>query len=172
MTCAPGTRPRRRTSSSASCSGRLVTMNCPRSVSTAQTASSKVGSLFVVSNVDRLCFIPSPFLFRDYQFRYFVYFPDSVVFFRLSHQFCPNGFGGGGSSRDFPGSIFCGGGGSSRNFPGPIFCGVPEFFHLSPVTDPKFVLFKHVLCFARIMSTNCPNWGSSCPRPVRLCCLH
>ena len=65
-----------------------------------------------------------------------------------------------------------------------IFCGVPEFFLLTPVTDtnfgffplltavtdPKFVLFKHVLCFARIMSTlpefmstNCPT-----PRPVRL----
>ena len=38
--------------------------------------------------------------------------------------------GGGGSSRNFPGSIFSGGGGggSSRNFPGSIFCGVAEFF--------------------------------------------
>ena len=34
-----------------------------------------------------------------------------------------------------------GGGGSSRNFPGYIFCGVPGFFPLTPVTDPKFVLF-------------------------------
>ena len=40
------------------------------------------------------------------------------------------------------------------------------YFPLTPITDPKFVLFKHVLCFARIMSslpefmsTNCPNWG-------------
>ena len=43
----------------------------------------------------------------------------------------------------FPGSIFCGGGGgSSRNFPGSIFCGVAEFFPLTAVTDPKFVLFS------------------------------
>ena len=95
-------------------------------------------------------------------------------------EFCPNGFRGGG--------------GSSRNFPGSIFCGVPELFPLTAVTDPKFVffspltavtdpkflLFKHVLCFARIMSTLCPNscrqtpriGGGSCPlpppRPVRL----
>ena len=53
-------------------------------------------------------------------------------------EFCPNGFsgggvvaeifrdpysvGGGGSSRNFPGSIFSGGGGSSRHFPGSILC--------------------------------------------------
>ena len=52
-------------------------------------------------------------------------------------------WGGGGSSRNFPGSIFCGGGvvaeifrdpysvgggSSSRNFPGSIFCGVAQFF--------------------------------------------
>ena len=96
---------------------------------------------------------------------------------------------GGGSSINFPGSVFCG---SSRNFPGSIFCEVADllpltavtdpscFLPLTAVTDPKFVLFKHVLCFARIMSTLCPN---SCrqtariggeaappcpPRPVRL----
>ena len=34
---------------------------------------------------------------------------------------------------------------------------VAELFALTAVTDPKFVLFKHVLCFARIMSTLCPN---------------
>ena len=34
---------------------------------------------------------------------------------------------------------------------------VAEFFPLTAVTDPQFVLFKHVLCFARIMSTLCPN---------------
>ena len=34
---------------------------------------------------------------------------------------------------------------------------VAEFFPLTAVTDPKFVLFKHVLSFARIMSTLCPN---------------
>ena len=59
--------------------------------------------------------------------------------------------GGGGSSRNFPGSIFGGGGGSSRNFPGSILCGVGDFFPLPAVTDPRFVLFKHVLYFARII---------------------
>ena len=88
-------------------------------------------------------------------------------------EFCPNGFsGGGGSSGKFSGiHILWGGGGSSRNFPGSIFCGVAEFFPLTAVTDPKFVLFKQVLCFARIMSTLCPNscrqtariGGGSCP---------
>ena len=34
-----------------------------------------------------------------------------------------------------------GGGCSSRNFPGSIFCGVAEFFPLTAVTDPKFVVF-------------------------------
>ena len=59
--------------------------------------------------------------------------------------------------------------------------GVPEFFPLTAVTDPKFVLFKHVLCFPRIMSTLCPNscrqtarigGGATAPPapcPVRLC---
>ena len=38
---------------------------------------------------------------------------------------------GGGSSRNFPGSMFRGGGGgSSRNFAGSILCGVAEFFGL------------------------------------------
>ena len=32
-----------------------------------------------------------------------------------------------------------------------------NLFPLTAVTDPKFVLFKHVLCFARIMLTLCPN---------------
>ena len=58
-----------------------------------------------------------------------------------------------------------GGGGSSRNFPGSIFCRVAEFFPLTAVSDPKFVLFKHVLCFARIMSTLCPN---SCRQAARI----
>ena len=47
---------------------------------------------------------------------------------------------------------------------------VAEFFPLTAVTDPKFVLFKHVLCFARIMSTLCPNVGpmsTNCPTPYR-----
>ena len=36
---------------------------------------------------------------------------------------------------------------------------VAELFQLTAaaVTDPQFVLFEHVLCFARIMSTLCPN---------------
>ena len=59
--------------------------------------------------------------------------------------------------------------------------GRPSFARMdSAVTDHKFVLFKHVLCFARIMSTLCPNvcrqtarigWGQlppAPPRPVRL----
>ena len=93
---------------------------------------------------------------------------------------------GGGSSRNFPGSLFSGGGGSSRNFPASRFCGVAEIFPLTAVTDPQFVLFKHVLCFARIMSTLCPNscrqtariGGATAPlpppppRPVRLCILY
>ena len=37
---------------------------------------------------------------------------------------------------------------------------IRAFFPLTAVTDPKFVLFKYVLCFARIISTLCPN---SCP---------
>ena len=39
------------------------------------------------------------------------------------------------------------------------------FFPLPPVTDPQFVLFKHVLSFARIMSTLCPN---SCRQTARI----
>ena len=35
--------------------------------------------------------------------------------------------------------------------------GSGRIFLLTAVTDPRFVLFKHVLCFARIMSTLCPN---------------
>ena len=34
-----------------------------------------------------------------------------------------------------------GGGGSSINFPGSIFCGVAEFVQLTAVTGPKFVFF-------------------------------
>ena len=57
------------------------------------------------------------------------------------------------------------GGGSSRNFPASIFCGVVELFPLTAITDPKFVLFRHVLCFARIISTLCPN---SCRQTARI----
>ena len=97
-------------------------------------------------------------------------------------EFCPNGFSGGGVVAEIfrdPYSvgggvvaevfrnpyIFSGGGGSSRNFPGSLFCGVAEFFPLTAVTDPKFVLFKHLLCFARIMSTLCPD---SCRQTARI----
>ena len=54
---------------------------------------------------------------------------------------------------------------------GRIFSGTPRtdpkfgFFPLNAVTDPKFVLFKHVLCFARIISTLCPN---SCRQTARI----
>ena len=51
--------------------------------------------------------------------------------------------GGGGSSINFPGSVFSGGGGgSSRNFPGSVLCGVAALFPLSAATDPKFVFFS------------------------------
>ena len=58
-------------------------------------------------------------------------------------EFCPNGFsGGGGSSGKFSGIHILWGGGSSRNFPGSIFCGVAVFVSLTAVTDPKFVFFS------------------------------
>ena len=58
------------------------------------------------------------------------------------NEFCPNGFsGGGGSSRNFPGSKFSGGGGWKQKFSGSIFCGVAEFFPLTAVADPKFGFF-------------------------------
>ena len=82
-------------------------------------------------------------------------------------EFCPNGFSEGGVVAEIfrdPYSVG-GGGGSSINFPGSIFCGVTGFCPLTAVTDPKFVLFKHVLCFARIMSTLCPN---SCRQTARI----
>ena len=72
-------------------------------------------------------------------------------------EFCPNGFSGGGGvvAEIFRDPYSVGGGGNSRNFPGSIFlfCGVADFFFppLTAVTDPKFVLFKHVLCFARML---------------------
>ena len=91
-------------------------------------------------------------------------------------------FGGGGADRVLPEWIRRGGG-SSRHFPRPIRWGggvVANLFPLTSVTYPKFVLFKHVLCLARIMSTLCPNvcrqtarigGGAAAlpvPRPVRL----
>ena len=106
-------------------------------------------------------------------------------------EFCPNGFsGGGGSSRNFPGSIFSGGGGSSRNFPGSILCGWQNFFSSRQWQTlnsfffrygPEFRIIQTCIEFCpnnlhslpEFMSTNCPNWGGSCPpcppRPVRLC---
>ena len=41
---------------------------------------------------------------------------------------------------------------------------VAEMFPLTAVANPKFVLLKHVLCFARIMSTICPNVCRQTPR--------
>ena len=90
----------------------------------------------------------------------------------------------GGADRVLPEWIQWGGGGSSRNFPGSIFCGVTEFFLLTSVTDPKFMFFpvncsnrpgirvfqtcnvfspNNVDSLPEFMSTNCPNWGGSCP---------
>ena len=51
---------------------------------------------------------------------------------------------------------------------------VAESFPLTTVTDPKFVLFKHVLCFARNNVDSLPECvdklpelggGGSCPPP-------
>ena len=65
--------------------------------------------------------------------------------------------GGGVVAHIFRDPYSVGGGGSSRNFPRPNQWVVAELFPLTAVTDPKFVLFKHVFCFARILSTLCPN---------------
>ena len=78
---------------------------------------------------------------------------------------------GGGSSSYCPGSIFCGGGVVAEIFRDPYSVGWQDFsVNCRTVTDPEFGLFKHVLCFARIMSTlpefmstNCPNWGGQLP---------
>ena len=55
-------------------------------------------------------------------------------------EFCPNGFSGGGGgvvAEIFRDPYSVGGGGSSRNFPGSKLCGVAELFTLTPVTDSK-----------------------------------
>ena len=49
--------------------------------------------------------------------------------------------GGGVVAEIFRDPNYVGGGGSSRNFPGSIFCGMPEFLPLAPVTRPQFVFF-------------------------------
>ena len=49
--------------------------------------------------------------------------------------------GGGGVVAEIFRDPYYVGGGSSINFPGSIFCGVAEFFPLTAVTDPKFVFF-------------------------------
>ena len=93
-------------------------------------------------------------------------------------EFCPNGFGGGGVVAEIFRDPYSVGGGSRRHFPGSMrarFGGgvVAEFFPLTAVTCPKFVLFNHVLCFARIMSTLCPDYcrqtariGGQLPSPL------
>ena len=50
--------------------------------------------------------------------------------------------GGGGSSRNFPGSVFSGGGGSSTNFPGSIFCGVTEIVSVNCSNRPSIRVFS------------------------------
>ena len=57
------------------------------------------------------------------------------------------GEGGGGVVAEIFQHPYSVGGGSSRIFPGSILCGVAEFFSLTPVTDPKLVVF----------SVNCSN---------------
>ena len=76
--------------------------------------------------------------------------------------------GGGGSSRNFPGSIFSGGGGGVV---AEIFCARfgwergrwQNFFRNRPsirVIQP-FIVFcpNNVHSLSDFMSTNCPNWG-------------
>ena len=50
--------------------------------------------------------------------------------------------GGGGVVAEISGIHVQWGGGSSIHFQGSIFCGVADFFPLTPVTDPKFVVFS------------------------------
>ena len=69
----------------------------------------------------------------------------------------------GGGRPSFARMASVGGGGSSRNFPRPIRWGGSS--RIFSVNCSKFVLFKHVLCFARIMSTLCPN---VCPQTARI----
>ena len=58
-------------------------------------------------------------------------------------EFCPNGFSGGGVVAEiFRDPYSVGGGGSSRNFPGTIFCGVAEFFPLAAVHTLNSVFFS------------------------------
>ena len=47
--------------------------------------------------------------------------------------------GGGGGSRNFPGSIFSGGGGSSRNFPGSIVSSEGGGVVAEVFRDPHYV---------------------------------
>ena len=57
-------------------------------------------------------------------------------------EFCPNGFsGGGGSSRNFPGSKFSGGGVVAEIFRIHILWGGSRIFPLTAVTDPEFGFF-------------------------------
>ena len=90
-------------------------------------------------------------------------------------EFCPNGYSG--VAEIFRDSYSVGeGGGYKHKFYAPDSVGgiVAELFPLTAVTYPKFVLFKHVFCFARIMSTLCLKvciqtariGGGSCPPPV------
>ena len=59
-------------------------------------------------------------------------------------------------------------------FGGGVVPLLAEFFPFAAVTDPEFVLFRHVLCFARIMSILCPSvcrqtariGGGQLPPPV------
>ena len=100
-------------------------------------------------------------------------------------------FGGGGANRFLPEWIpTVGGGGSSRNFPGSIICGgkvvgdifrgpcapdsvgggvMAAFFPLTAVTYPMVIQPCFVFCpnnvdsVRIILSTNSPNWGGNCP---------
>ena len=71
----------------------------------------------------------------------------------------------GGADRVLPEWIRWGGGVVADIFRDPYSVGCLNLFPLTPVTGPKFVLFKQVLCFTRIMSTLCPN---SCRQTARI----
>ena len=101
-------------------------------------------------------------------------------------DFCPNGFrrwGGGGSSRNFPGSIICGGKVVGDIFRGPcapdsVGGGNGSIFSVNCSNIPYIRVIQPCIVFCPnnvdsvriILSTNCPNWGgATAPRPVRLC---
>ena len=74
----------------------------------------------------------------------------------------------GGADRVLPEWISVGGGGSSRNVPGSIFCGVAELVSLTAVTEIAKYLVKGR------GKDKCPHKSgskTSCPRFFQLYCI-